>query len=104
MVHHSIAVVITSFLTNFVITEFYEVRYELATPSNGKDTPFEGCARTHDLGTVSPKSGQRLGTASRRRWAPRGRGETVVQPAVLNVPEAQGEKGVLIGVRIPPHI
>jgi len=26
MVHHSIAVVITSFLTNFVETEFYEVR------------------------------------------------------------------------------
>jgi hypothetical protein len=28
MVHHSIAVVITPFLTNFVVTEFYEVRRE----------------------------------------------------------------------------
>jgi hypothetical protein len=26
------------------LTEFSEVRYELATPSNGKDTPFGGCA------------------------------------------------------------
>jgi hypothetical protein len=25
---------------NFAFTEFSEVRYELATPSNGKDTPF----------------------------------------------------------------
>src|SRR5215203_6360720 len=31
-------------------TEFYEVRHTLATTSNGKDTPFGGCARRHDLG------------------------------------------------------
>jgi hypothetical protein len=39
----------------FAITEFYEVRYTLATPSNTKDTLFGGCGRTHDLGTVHHK-------------------------------------------------
>jgi hypothetical protein len=29
---------------NFVLTEFSEVRYVLATPSNGKDRPFGRCA------------------------------------------------------------
>src|SRR5687767_7284047 len=61
-----------------------EVRYPLATISNGKDTTFAGCARTHDLGIVPPnkKSGQRLRSTPRRRWAPRGCGEPVGQPVV----------------------
>jgi hypothetical protein len=29
---------------NFVMTVSSEVRYELATPSNGKDSSFRGCA------------------------------------------------------------
>jgi hypothetical protein len=38
-------------------------------------TPFGGCARWRDLGTVPPnKSGHRLGTTPRRTWAPRGLG------------------------------
>ncbi len=32
-----------------------------------------------------------------------GREEPVVQPAAVYVPKAQGEEGVLIGVRISPH-
>jgi hypothetical protein len=39
--------------------EFSEVRYTLVTISNGKDTTFGGCARTHDAATVPPNSGQR---------------------------------------------
>src|SRR5215211_8919228 len=58
----------------FALTEFYEVRYALATPSNSKDTTFGGCAIPHNLGTLPPKSRQRRRTASRRRWAPRGVG------------------------------
>jgi hypothetical protein len=40
---------------------FWEDRHPQALPGYGKDTPFGGCAETHDLGTVPPKkSGQRL--------------------------------------------
>jgi hypothetical protein len=54
-------------MPNFAFTEFSEVRYAQATKSNGKDTPFEGCAIPHNLGTLPPnKSGQRPRTASRR--------------------------------------
>jgi hypothetical protein len=57
---------------NFAFWAFSEVRYTLATLRNTKDTLFGGCGRTHDLGTVHHKSGQRLRIASRRRWAPKG--------------------------------
>src|SRR5215211_7032757 len=69
----------------FALTEFYEVRYALATPSNSKDTTFGGCAIPHNLGTLPPNRGQRPRTASRRRWAPRRRGEPVVQPAAARL-------------------
>jgi hypothetical protein len=45
---------------NFAQTAFWEVRYPLAITSNGKDTPFGSCARTHDCATVPPNSGRRL--------------------------------------------
>src|SRR5215210_4725437 len=38
---------------NFALTAFSEVRYPQATPSNNKDAPFAGCARNHNLGTLS---------------------------------------------------
>src|SRR5215207_7398257 len=55
----------------FADTEFHEVRHTLATPSNSKNTLFEGRAIPHNLGTLHPKSRQRPRTTSRRRWAPR---------------------------------
>ena len=46
---------------DFRFTEFSEVRHTLATISNTKYTPFEGCDVTHKPGRVSAcKSGQRL--------------------------------------------
>jgi hypothetical protein len=65
MVHHSIAVAITSFLTNFVERRLGEVRripvlqtrvnkpahtpwHPLATAGSRKDHPFEGCDDPHN--------------------------------------------------------
>ena len=59
-----------SYSPNRVEEAFSEVRHTLATPSNSKYTPYGRCARTHNLGRVPPKCGQRPRTASRGRWAP----------------------------------
>src|SRR5829696_3888162 len=88
---------------NFAFWGFSDLRYALATPSNSKDTTFGGCAIPHNLGTLPPNRGQRPRTASRRRWAPRRRGEPVVQPAaVLRSPDRRGRRGLgVVGIRFP---
>src|SRR5918993_1944804 len=90
---------------NFAYTEFYEVRYTLATPRNTKDTLFGGCGRTHDLATVHHKSGQRLRIASRRTWAPKGAREASgATDCRISIPyEAHlGRKGLcVVGIRFP---
>src|ERR687889_2822892 len=90
----------TPLLAKFAEWGFSEVRYTLATPRNTKDTLFGGCGRTHDLGTVLHKSGQRLRIASRRTWAPkeRGAGSQWCNRLPRLFPKKIGEKGVVLGI------
>ncbi len=63
----------------------------LATINNGKNTPFGGCAMTHDVGKVPP-------TAVRGAGARGASGATGYRLS----PYEQGEEGVVIGVRFSP--